>query len=231
MINWTELTKNPIDEIIGVKILNELKSKRKINCNQLYRDYLKQEIKNKNVLDIGVAEHDVIHINRKDWQHKFIVDNSKYCVGVDIIDELVQLLSSQGYNIKNVDATSDLYIGETFDVVIIGDVIEHVENPVALMKFAKRHCSIGGKIIVATPNPFFYKNFLQVINTTTFVANFEHISWITPSMALEIARRSGLEFYEYLFFIKCKRPFRKILNTKFPEILNDRLYYVFKNLG
>lgn len=228
MLNWTTLTDNPVDVSTRKVILEELKKKRSVKC-QTYREYLHSQIKGKRILDIGVAEHDISHINQDGWQHKFIVEHSSYCVGVDIIEDLVTLLNTKGYNIKCVDATSDIDLGERFDVVLIGDVIEHVNNPVDLLKFAMRHCTENAIVIVATPNPFFYKNFIDTIRNSTFVANFEHISWITPSMAMEIARRAGAELKEYLFFSKCHRHFQSFWHHKFPEIFRDRFCYIFKN--
>lgn len=226
MIDWTKLTKNPIDEKVSQLINKELREKREVLCTT-YRDYLYDQIRGKRVLDIGVVEHSIEHMQKEQWLHKSIVKHSEYCVGVDIVSDLVDVLNEQGYNVKNVDATSKEYLGEKFDVVIIGDVIEHVENPVDLMRFAKRHCAEGGKIIVSTPNPFYYQIVFDVIKKSTFVANFEHTTWVTPSMAMEIARRAELDFSGYKFFSKCRRFPEGILEKKFPEIFKDKYCYVF----
>lgn len=227
MFDWTKVTKNPIDVDTTNKMLNYIKNKREVLC-KTYRDYLFDEIRDKKVLDIGVVEHSIEHMESDGWLHKKIVENSSYCIGVDIVSDLVNILNERGYNVKDVDATSDIYIGEKFDVVVIGDVIEHVNNPIKLLEFAKRHLNENGKIIVSTPNVFYYKNVLQVLTKSTYIANFEHTMWITPSMALEMARRSGLMLDSYKLFSKCHRFPEGFLEKKFPELLKDKLCFIFK---
>ena len=73
-----------------------------------------------------------------------IKDNAARCVGVDIISDLVEQLVKDGFDVVCEDATSDAYLGQTFDVVYIGDVIEYVSYPSRLLNFAKRHLVPGG---------------------------------------------------------------------------------------
>ena len=117
-------------------------------------------------------------------------------------------------------------IGEKFDIVNIGDVIEHVNDPVKLILFAKRHLKENGKIIVSTPNPYFYKHIYRCVRETTFIANFEHTFWITPSMALEISRRSGVSFSGYIFF-SSKNKFKAYIQKLLPEIFYGDFTYIF----
>lgn len=95
------------------------------------------------------------------------------------------------------DATSKKNIGRLFDVVIIGDVIEHVSNPVALLEFSKRHLKKNGKIYVSTPNPYFYSFIINVLKNREIIAHPEHTCWVTPTNALEIGRRANLKLKKY----------------------------------
>lgn len=226
-MNWTHISDNPVEPEVHKKILRYLKNIRKYQ-QQNKKEWLIKEIKNKRVLDIGMAEHDLSHMNSPSWKHNYIRDNAEYCLGLDILEHLVIELKSRGYNVVHMDATSDQNIGELFDIVNIGDVIEHVNDPIKLMLFAKRHLKPSGKIIVSTPNPYFYKYIYRCLKETTFIANFEHNFWITPSMALEIARRSELEFSEYLFFIS-KNQLKAYIQKKAPELIFSDFTYIFKN--
>jgi 2-polyprenyl-3-methyl-5-hydroxy-6-metoxy-1,4-benzoquinol methylase len=58
---------------------------------------------------------------------------------LDILAPLVEELRGRGFNVRCVDATSDADLGERFEIVFAGDVIEHVDNAVALLRFAGRH--------------------------------------------------------------------------------------------
>jgi 2-polyprenyl-3-methyl-5-hydroxy-6-metoxy-1,4-benzoquinol methylase len=106
--------------------------------------------RDKRVLDIGVVEHAARYVDREGWRHGHIHRVAARCVGVDILEPLVQELNLRGFDVHCVDATSEADLGERFDFIFIGDVVEHVDNPVALLRFAKRHLADGGRILVPT---------------------------------------------------------------------------------
>lgn len=144
-MDWTKTTDNPVDAEMHKTILEYLVKIRNFK-DLTQKDWIINEVKNKKVLDIGIAEHDISHMNRPNWKHKYIRDNAEYCLGLDIIEPLVIELNKRGYNVVHMDATSDENIGELFDIINIGDVIEHVNDPIKLMMFAKRHLAPNGKI-------------------------------------------------------------------------------------
>ncbi len=144
------------------------------------------------VLDIGMVGHAIENSFKADWRHDNIRKVASRTVGIDIVEKAVLELQRKGYDVRLVDATSEVDIGERFDRVVLGDVIEHVDNPVALLRFAARHLADNGLIVCTTPNPMFYENALSILRNGMLIANAEHISWITPSNAMELANRAGL---------------------------------------
>lgn len=137
-------------------------------------------------------------MNSPNWKHRHIVNASKKCLGVDILEPLVKKLNNSGFNVVCADATSNSDLGERFEVVVVGDVIEHVNDPVALVKFCARHLKdANSRIYISTPNPFFDSWREMLKHDGTFIANFEHTSWITPTNMVEIATRAGCKFINY----------------------------------
>ncbi len=197
MMDWTKLTDDPNNSEARCKVLQELVQRRAIHTDVDLMDYLVRRIGGKRVLDIGVVSHTMDYVTRKGWRHAIVAQQAGYCLGLDILEEPVKKLCELGYNVRVADATSDADLGERFDVVFIGDVVEHVDNPVSLLKFAGRHLAVGGSILVATPNPFSRKFYRRFRREGTSVVNLDHVAWITPSMALEIGRRAGLELAHY----------------------------------
>ena len=151
----------------------------------------------KRVLDIGVVSHSARYFDLPDWRHGRIHRAAGYCVGIDILEPLVAELNQRGFNVRCVDATSEADLGERFDVVFIGDVVEHVDNAVLLLKFAARHLAPGGRLFVTTPNPFSRKFFRQFKRDGVMVVNLDHVAWITPTLAMELARRAGIALTAY----------------------------------
>lgn len=146
----------------------------------------------KSVLDIGVVAHTRDFIDRPDWRHRIIKGLASRVVGCDIIESEVAYLQSLGFDVRPVDATSDVDLGERFEVVYIGDVIEHVNDPMKLLSFAARHLEPNGSIVVTTPCPFWWKFVLQCLKERPFIGNVDHVTWITPFDAVELAHRASL---------------------------------------
>lgn len=206
-MNWKEISRNPVDAKVHKFLLDELKSKK-----QVIHDpdvFLQSFVDNRSVLDIGVVEHDISHIESETWKHRKIQKWANKVIGVDILEEEICFLNDIGFDVRLIDATSSADLGEQFDRIVIGDVIEHVSNPVALLEFASRHLKVDGLIMISTPNPFCYSFFLRVLKEGTFIANAEHISWITPTMAIEIAHRAGIRLNSYCPQIGVPKPLLK----------------------
>ncbi|MGP1675995.1 MAG: class I SAM-dependent methyltransferase [Burkholderiales bacterium] len=170
---------------------------RKVHTDTDLTGFVERAVAGKRVLDIGVVSHSARYFDEPGWRHGRIHRAAGYCLGLDILEPLVAELNGRGFNVRCVDATSELDLGERFDVVFIGDVMEHVDNSSALLRFAKRHLGTGGRILAATPNPFSRKFVRQFFREGVVVVNLDHMAWFTPTMALEISRRIGLRLTAY----------------------------------
>jgi 2-polyprenyl-3-methyl-5-hydroxy-6-metoxy-1,4-benzoquinol methylase len=147
------------------------------------------------------------------WKHKIITENANHSLGIDIDKKLINVLKDKGFNVLHCDATSEIYLQEKFDLVHIGDVIEHVNNPVALLSFAGRHLNDNGKIIVRTPNPYNF-NYIHIQRKTgTALDNMEHVAYICPMQAHEIGLRANLNLNKYLVLYAKGLTFKGILHA------------------
>ncbi|HEV3408839.1 MAG TPA: hypothetical protein VG095_00970, partial [Chthoniobacterales bacterium] len=70
------------------------------------------------------------------------------------------------------------------------------------------HLEPGGRILVSTPNPFSRKFYRRFRRFGTPVVNLDHCAWFTPTTALELGRRAGIEFVGY-HLVKPYRGFRR----------------------
>ena len=96
--------------------------------------FLIDSCRNLDVLDLGCADFPyTLHaIQSKTWLHQKIRDVSKTCIGLDKDDRSVKILQEEyGYEKiiqGDVEALDNLSLGE-FDVVVAGELIEHLNNP------------------------------------------------------------------------------------------------------
>jgi 2-polyprenyl-3-methyl-5-hydroxy-6-metoxy-1,4-benzoquinol methylase len=195
--DWTSYSDDPNNKQARAEVLPWLMNIRQVHLDFKLLDYIVDRARGKRVLDIGVVSHSALYFEQQGWRHGRIRDVASYCVGIDILEPLVKELNQRGFDVRCVDATSDADLGERFDMVFLGDVIEHVDNPVALLRFARRHLARGGRILASTPNPFSRKFYRQFKRQGTPIVNLDHCAWFTPTHALELARRAELLLHAY----------------------------------
>ena len=195
--DWTVVSDDPNNRGAKAVVRQWLESARRVRGDIDLLSYIESFARGKRVLDIGVVSHSARYLDLPDWRHGRISRAARYCVGIDILEPLVDELNQRGFNVRCMDATSEADLGERFDFVFIGDVIEHVDNAVKLLRFAARHLTSEGRLYVTTPNPFSRKFFRQFRRDGVMVVNLDHVSWITPTQAMELARRAGIRLAAY----------------------------------
>jgi len=78
--------------------------------------------------------------------------NAEY-VGIDIADDIIAHARSKGFNVIKADIEKDLpFKDESFDSVIMLDVLEHIYDTVHIMKEIRRVLKPNGFVILITPN-------------------------------------------------------------------------------
>lgn len=141
---------------------------------------------NKNVLDVGCVGQAVNYEN-PDWVHNKIRNVSNKIVGVDINHEGIEKLKKRGYDIFHYN---QLNKDERFDVIIILDVIEHVNDPVEFMNIYQRFLQDDGVIVITTPNSNRAKNFVNILFCNDYPLNYEHTFSFCPKMFIETIKRT-----------------------------------------
>lgn len=142
------------------------------------------------VLDLGCVCHDLDQ-TQVPWLHRFLVERAGRVVGVDILPQAVERMNREGYHAvcSNVE---ELDLGETYDVVIAGDIIEHLNNPGVFLDKAAKHLSPDGVFLITTPNPITYVRLLRVLIKGQAGANKQHTCWFTAKVLRQLAERHGL---------------------------------------
>lgn len=196
MLDWTEISADPGNVQACQKVSSFLQGiTRTFDGNK--PGFVSSCCAGRRMMDIGAGEHDVAYHNES-WEHAIYKRSASSIVAIEIDPGLCDHFNKLGYDFRCVDATSDTDIGERFDFVYCGDVIEHVDNAVALLRFIGRHLQAGGRCVITTPNPAYvgYRNIAKAKSDLFFISNLQHVSWIVPTHLLEILRRAacGLTF-------------------------------------
>lgn len=160
----------------------------KINKNnKLFNksDLINKFCKDKIVLDVGCVGQDIDYSN-PEWIHNQVKNVSKDIVGVDVNLEGIALLKSKGYKILHYN---ELNFEKKFDVILMLDVIEHVNDPVLFINEYKNFLNKNGKIVITTPNSNRGINFINIFFKNDYSLNYEHTFWFCPRTFLEVLNR------------------------------------------
>src|SRR5665648_4633 len=145
--------------------------------------------KGKRVLNIGCCGSDALV---SQWTvHRTIASAASYCVGVDMYEAGVEKMKADGENVFLADGESFDLDEKDFDLVVLGDIIEHVSNPGLVLDNSNRHLKDGGSIVVSTPTPFALPLMMRIIRRGSFHVNSEHVSWFDPITLTGLLARSG----------------------------------------
>ena len=164
--------------------------------------FITDQCRGKTVLDLGCIRHSAeFALKDARWLHKMIKTVAKKVIGVDYLPEEIAIINSHGYDVIYGDVTKPLSLTEKFDVIVAGDLLEHLTNFEGFFSNCKTLLKSSGVLIITTPNPFFYGEFHYVLFKKNFLVNPEHTCWIDPQCLSQLSSKSGFRI-ERLAYIK-----------------------------
>lgn len=142
-------------------------------------DIIRDHVKGKDVLDVGsTGQTDEYSL----WD--IIEKNAGSLSGID-------LTPSDRKNV--VQGNMETYsFGKKFDIIILGDVLEHVDNQGVLLDNLGRHLKEDGELIITTPNAKWFTVILR--------PNPSHALWHDRYTLEVILKRHGFFMSEVVYY-------------------------------
>lgn len=191
-------------------------------------DWLLRRASNKSVLNVGAAGgvQGYLPNNREIWLHHQLGRVAKELVGIDIDEEAIAHASRHGVEIvKNNCETMDLR--REFEIIVLSDVIEHLDAPVTGINNLMRHLSPDGHLLITTPNPTSSNTIARVMTGRGINVYYDHVTCFMPEHIQGICDRYGYEAEGYLFFDHLDKRSMviqgKSIAVKFISMMNPRL--------
>lgn len=148
-----------------------------INENYRLRRIAKFGAQGNTVLDIGCAEKPNIFLK------------NKYVVGLDL--ESANLPSNYSKFIQ-ADVKELLELNLTYDVVVAGEILEHLEDPIGFLRQCKSCLTNGGKLILSTPNPHSpFESILTLFLNKRFFYTKDHVMLFPQRWLIRMLERAG----------------------------------------
>jgi 2-polyprenyl-3-methyl-5-hydroxy-6-metoxy-1,4-benzoquinol methylase len=147
----------------------------------------------KDVLDLGCVHHNPENYKSMYWLHKALKHVARTLDGIDLYEEGVDYLKERGYSVM-VGNAENFRTGKTYDVIVAGDLIEHLGNLSGFLDSCKAHLRPGGKLLLSTPNPWYWR---FVVKAAIFKGrvnpNREHTLWVCTTVLGQLLARHDLK--------------------------------------
>jgi SAM-dependent methyltransferase len=129
-------------------------------------EFLLSRAQDKRVIHLGFADAGCLtqHRDAGNWLHDRLQNCASSLVGLDLDAEIVQWAQAEGFAAAQVDCTDARQVAalglEPADVVIAGELIEHVNDAGAFLEAIRLLVRPGGELILTTPNCYSMVGFL-----------------------------------------------------------------------
>jgi hypothetical protein len=153
------------------------------------------------VIHVGCVDHEPLieeKRRRGEWLHERLMARSKRVVGVDINGVGIEAMRRLGIQ--------DLFTGDvldpefakslcqdSWDTMLIGEVLEHIGNPVEfLSKIQQNFAGHVDRLVLTVPNAFKLANFLNSLKQREII-NSDHRFWFSPYTLMKLGTDAGFE--------------------------------------
>jgi 2-polyprenyl-3-methyl-5-hydroxy-6-metoxy-1,4-benzoquinol methylase len=170
-------------------------------------DYLRGLATAKRVVHIGFVDAGCQALNEQSgaWLHEHLAGAASQLVGLDLDAAGVEDARERGYeahvvDCRDVDAIHALGLAPA-DVVVAGEVIEHLDDPGSFLDGVHALVAPGGVLVVTTPNA------TGLVNAVALLANYEvnhpdHVAMFTCTTLDAMLTRHRWQPFEHAVFIQ-----------------------------
>ena len=136
-----------------------------------------ENLKGADILDIGATEGNV---------HKMLINSNA--------NNFIYSLDFKGTPDFKVDLNNPKDLNKKFDIIIAGEIIEHLENPTSFINYCFRHLKTSGRLILTTPNSIG----IQYLRNEAWCVSGEypHINSFTIPMLCILLEQNGFRVQE-----------------------------------
>jgi hypothetical protein len=181
-------------------------SKKNKNVDRV--TYIEKRCEGMKVIHVGFADHVPLipdKIKNNTWLHDRLVKKSVRCIGIDINREAFDFIKNN-YDYKDLylhdiigDAPLPAIIDQEWDYLVMGEILEHVNDPVTFLN--QLHTKYGKYVkhlLISVPNALDFTSIRMAKNHKEFI-NTDHRFWFTPFTLAKIGQLSGWRPSEFEF--------------------------------
>lgn len=180
------------NKISNIKLLNRV-------------SYIQEICKGKRVLHLGAtdAPETINAVSSGRLLHNYLSEVAGYLVGIDINSEMIQWLSDN-CKIKNICYGNienfEDYPQEYFDVIVAGEILEHLSNPGKALDSIHAVTKLYTKLVLTVPNAYSFKGFCRALLKHELI-HPDHTLYHSPHTLKALLERHGFSVDSYFSFV------------------------------
>lgn len=172
-------------------------------------EYILSQCEGKRVLHLGCTNWPYTEdsLAKSSLLHSAIRDRCKELYGVDADEKGLDLLRKNGFDnlyVANLESLEACKISGTFDLVIAGEMIEHLNNPGLFLDGVKRFLGPGSVLLISTINAYCFVRALQYAFKGKGGENEpvhpDHVAYYSYSTLKLLLKRHGFQKSEVIFY-------------------------------
>ena len=175
-------------------------------------------------MDIGSAElMGTINKQKEEYSiYRNLLNVANTVVALEKNVEQVQALRERGYDIQEGDAEA-FSLGREFDVVVAGELIEHLSNPGSFLDCVREHLKPDGVFVLTTPNRFGAPTFLSAILHNTIPTYnkpiAKHVVYFDENSLQDLLVRHGFSNFDVTYYEWVGKPVPNATTTVLNALL------------
>ena len=172
-------------------------------------EFLKRSATGRSVLHLGCTNSPFTHdsIEKGMLLHFDLKELTEELVGFDYDEEAISVLAGHGIDglyRADLEALEEVDLQRTFDVIIAGEMIEHLNNPGKFLTGIQRFMSRESRLIITTVNAYcgmrFFSYAFRGRGGVNEPVHPDHVSYYSYSTLKLLIERHGLAIEEFFFY-------------------------------
>ena len=169
--------------------------------------YLRDLCAGRRVIHVGFVDMGCAQLNTQSgvWLHEHLDRTARELVGIDLDTAGVENAKERGYEAYAIDACDAAAVAAAgiapAEVVVAGEVIEHLDDPGSFLQGVHNLVAPGGILVVTTPNAAGLFNSIAVLGNME-VNHPDHVVLFTCRTLDAMLMRHGWEPFEHRVYVQ-----------------------------
>jgi hypothetical protein len=232
-----KIDKEIYEYLSGVKFSNSLIFKIEDRIPERRRvDLITSLARDKRIIHLGCLDHIPLikdKMKGNTWLHGLLTEASEICLGIDINKEGIEYAQKE-LGIHNIvygdilhDEIPETQEIEKWDFLILGEILEHIDNPISfLSNIRTKYEGKVEKIVITVPNVLTFQS-MKGLKKAIENVNSDHRYWFTPYTISKVMHRAGFRIENIDFANRIQLSTLQLSIRKIRSLFNMKSSYPF----